>query len=114
MVSRCSGVAAPVTSSATTIGGSSAMPRTSASSRSSDARPAKKSTHTEVSTTTPATSSAPIDINLQSQFAAQCKGAIVETPALNLFQSFDDRFGDPLAGDLLRCFEKVARKIGSD
>src|SRR5205823_5074585 len=75
---------------------------------------AKKSTQTDVSTTTPATSSAPIDIDLQSQLPAQCKGAIVETPALNLFQSFDDRFGDPLAGDLLRCFEKIARKVGSD
>src|SRR5437660_5779629 len=88
-----------------------AVPSERASSNSSAGFPAKKSIHTEVSTTTPATDR--LEIDLQPNFPLQSESALVEAASLHLFESFDDRFCDSLPGDPAGGLQEVAGQIGS-
>src|SRR5207253_4508170 len=88
-----------------------AVPSERAASNSWAGFPAKKSIHTEVSTTTPATDR--LEIDFQPNFPLQGESALIEAASLYLFESFDDRFGDALPGDLAGSIEKIAWKIGS-
>jgi hypothetical protein len=74
--------------------------------------PPKKRIQTDVSITTPATDL--LQIDLQFQLSAESHGPIVESPSLDLRQSFDDRLGNSSACGFHGGLEKIRGEVGSD
>jgi len=106
----CAGVRAPLTSSETTIGGMTATPSWSASSTAFDPA-AKKSIHTDVSMTTPATASSLVRIDVELQLPAVRQRPLIEPASLDVLETLDERLRNALTGHLESRIEKIRGKI---
>ena len=87
------------------------MPAARASFTPVASTPLRKSIQAELSTTT-ATATQFVDVDLQMHFALQRQDALHRSTPSNLFEPFHERFGDSLSSGLLRGIEQISRQVG--
>src|SRR5262249_26574054 len=105
MAARSCGRLAPLTSSATTTGGSTTSPCARASSSEGVGTPAKKSIQTDVSATTPLTGHLEVDVEVE--LSTERHGLLVGSGAPDESKSLDEGVGDPPAGHSHRVTQKI-------
>jgi len=110
MAARCRSRRAPLTSSATTIGGNATMPWASPSSSAEAGRPEKKSIQTDVSTTRPLTRL--VQVDLQVDLASQGHGLLVSARSAHHPKTRDERLRDAFAGHVHGGVEQIAGEVG--
>ena len=72
---------------------------------------AKKSIHTDVSMTTPATASSLVRIDVELQFPAVRQRPLIEPASLDVLETLDERLRNALTGHLESRIEKIRGKI---
>src|SRR5262249_60823386 len=105
MAARSCGRLAPLTSSATTTGGSTTSPCARASSSEGVGTPAKKSIQTDVSATTPLTGHLEVDVEVE--LSTERHGLLIGSGAPDESKSLDEGVGDPPAGHSHRVTQKI-------